>query len=140
MPCPLQGQLSRMMGEMRALYGAERLIRQELAEAELEKRELLELLKDLQPIRSQPPVRQASREQSQEEQQAPGWELNPELRRQRLREVSIHGCSLSLQSAQAIHTSNLPPSPQLGEGGRKGGSRSLSVDYTKRKSREVTVI
>lgn len=140
MPCPLQGQLSRMMGEMRALYGAERLIRQELAEAELEKRELLELLKDLQPIRSQPPVQQASREQSQEEQQAPGWELNPELRRQRLREASIHGSSLSLQSAQAKHTSNPPPSPQLGERGRKGGSRSMSVDYTKRKSREVTVI
>ncbi|KAJ0066047.1 hypothetical protein NL108_001277, partial [Boleophthalmus pectinirostris] len=43
----LKGQLSRVMCDVRALLGAERLRRQELAEAELEKRELLELLRDL---------------------------------------------------------------------------------------------
>uniref|UniRef100_A0A673B1P8 Ring finger protein 41, like n=1 Tax=Sphaeramia orbicularis TaxID=375764 RepID=A0A673B1P8_9TELE len=74
----LKGQLSRVMCDMRALLGAERLRRQELAEAELEKRELLELLRDL-------PTR-------------------------------------------------------MGERARKGGTRSLTLDCIKRKSREVTVI
>ncbi|KPP64585.1 E3 ubiquitin-protein ligase NRDP1-like [Scleropages formosus] len=44
----LKGQLSRVMSDVRALLGAERLHRQELEQAELEKRELLELLKSLQ--------------------------------------------------------------------------------------------
>uniref|UniRef100_A0A3Q3S6G9 Ring finger protein 41, like n=1 Tax=Mastacembelus armatus TaxID=205130 RepID=A0A3Q3S6G9_9TELE len=52
----LKDQLSRVMCDMRTLLGAERLRRQELAEAELEKRELLELLRDLQPTRSQHPT------------------------------------------------------------------------------------
>uniref|UniRef100_A0A087YH55 Ring finger protein 41, like n=1 Tax=Poecilia formosa TaxID=48698 RepID=A0A087YH55_POEFO len=77
----LKGQLSRVVCDMRALLGAERLRRQELAEVELEKRELLELLRDIQPTRS-----------------------------------------------------------QLGEGVRKGGTRSLTLDCIKKKSREVTVI
>uniref|UniRef100_H3DLZ0 Ring finger protein 41, like n=1 Tax=Tetraodon nigroviridis TaxID=99883 RepID=H3DLZ0_TETNG len=47
----LKGQLSCLMSDMRALLGAERLRRQELAEAEVEKRELLELLKEMQPSR-----------------------------------------------------------------------------------------
>ncbi|KAG9339386.1 hypothetical protein JZ751_023779 [Albula glossodonta] len=44
----LKGQLSRVMSDVRALMGAERLHRQEMEQAELEKRELLELLKSLQ--------------------------------------------------------------------------------------------
>ncbi|XP_035239958.1 RING finger protein 151 isoform X1 [Anguilla rostrata] len=44
----LKGQLLRVMSDVRALLGAERLHRQELEQAELEKRELLELLKSLQ--------------------------------------------------------------------------------------------
>lgn len=135
-----QGQLSRVMGDMRALLGAERLRRQELAEAELEKRELLELLKDLQPIRGQLPVEQAARDQNQGEQQTPRWELHAEPTRQQQREASLFASSLSLQSAQAINASGPPPSPQLGEGVRKGGTRSLTLDCIKRKSREVTVI
>ncbi|XP_059194411.1 RING finger protein 151 [Centropristis striata] len=131
----LKGQLSRVMCDMRALLGAERLRRQELAEAELEKRELLELLRDLQPIRSQNPVEQASREE-----QTFGWELQTEAIRHQQREVSLHASSLSLHSAQAINISGPPPSPQLGEGTRKGGTRSLTLDCIKRKSREVTVI
>lgn len=131
----MQGQLSRVMCDMRALLGAERLRRQELAEAELEKRELLELLKDLQPTRSQHPVEQVATEQ-----QTPGWEIHTKPTRHQQRESSLHASSLSLHSAQAINASGPPPSPQLGEGARKGGTRSLTLDCIKRKSREVTVI
>lgn len=136
----LQGQLSRVMCDMRALLGAERLRRQELAEAELEKRELLELLRNLQPTRSQHPVDEALRELHQGEQQTMGWELHTELTRHQPREASLHASSLSLHSAQAASTSGPPPSPQLGEGARKAGTRSLTLDCIKRKSREVTVI
>lgn len=115
------------MCDMRALLGAERLRRQELAEAELEKRELLELLRDLQPTRNL--GEQADRDQHQ-----------GELTRHQQREASLHSSSLSLHSAQAVHTAGPPPSPQLGEGVRKGGTRSLTLDCIKRKSREVTVI
>lgn len=123
-----QGQLSRVMCDMRALLGAERMRRQELAEAELEKRELLELLKGLQPIRGQLPVDQAA------------GDPHSEPIRQQQREATLHASSPSLQSAQAVTTSGPPPSPQLGEGARKGGTRSLTLDCIKRKSREVTVI
>lgn len=114
------------------MYGAERRVRQELAKAELEKRELLELLKDLQPIRAKLSGQQATRE--------PGSQDNNEPSRQLQNGVWTHGPSLSLQSAQATNTANRAPSPLLGDVGRKVGSRSLSLDYTKRKSREVTVI
>lgn len=114
------------------MYGAERRIRQELAKAELEKRELLELLKELQPIRAKLPGQQAPRE--------PGSQDNNEPSRQLQKGVWTHGSSVSLQSAQATNTAHRAPSPPAGDGGRKVGSRSLSVDYTKRKSREVTVI
>ncbi|KAK5922341.1 hypothetical protein CgunFtcFv8_019613 [Champsocephalus gunnari] len=125
----LKDQLSRVMCDMRALLGAERLRRQELAEAELEKKELLELLRDLQPIRSQQPV----------DHQTPGWELHTEPMRPQQREASLHASSLSLHSAQSPIT-GAPPSPLLGEGTRKGGTRSLTLDCIKRKNREVTVI
>lgn len=136
----MQGQLSRVMCDMRALLGAERLRRQELAEAELEKRELLELLRDLQPTRSQHPVEEAARGQHQGDQQTSGREPHTEATRHQQREASLHASSLSLYSAQAINISGPPPSPQLGEGPRKGGTRSLTLDCIKRKSREVTVI
>lgn len=119
------------MVEMRATYGAERRIRQELVKAELEKRELLELLKDLQPIRAKLPGQQAPRE--------PGGQDN-EPSRQLQKGAWTHASGLLLQSAQATNMANRAPSPPLGDGSRKVGSRSLSVDYTKRKSREVTVI
>lgn len=136
----LKGQLSRVMCDMRALLGAERLRRQELAEAELEKRELLQLLRDLQPTRSQNPTEQAARDQHQGEVQTSGWELHTEPTRHQQREASSHASSLSLHSAQSSHASGPPPSPQLGEVGRKGGTRSLTLDCIKKKSREVTVI
>lgn len=121
------------MVEMRAMYGAERRIRQELVKAELEKRELLELLKkDLQPIRAKLPSQQAPRE--------PGSQDNSEPSRQLQKGVWTHGSSLLLQSAQGTNTAHRDPSPPLGEGASRVGSRSLSVDYTKRKSKEVTVI
>ncbi|KAL6109193.1 uncharacterized protein ACO6RY_12385 [Pungitius sinensis] len=129
----LKVQLSCVMCDMRALLGAERLRRQELAEAELEKRELLELLRDMQPTRSQHPVEAASREQH------PGAQ-HTEPTRPKQREASLQASSLSLHSAQAVNVSGPPPSPQLGEGTRKGGTRSLTLDCIKRKSREVTVI
>nr|XP_015213227.1 PREDICTED: RING finger protein 151-like isoform X1 [Lepisosteus oculatus] len=44
----LKSKLSRVMSDVRTLMGAERLHRQELEQAELEKRELMELLKSLQ--------------------------------------------------------------------------------------------
>lgn len=110
------------------MYGAERRVRQELAKAEVEKRELLELLKDLQPIRAKLSGQQGPRE--------PGSQDNNEPSRQLQKGVWTHASSLSLQSAQATNTANRAPSPLLGDGGR----RSLSVDYTKRRSREVTVI
>ncbi|XP_051262293.1 E3 ubiquitin-protein ligase NRDP1 isoform X1 [Dicentrarchus labrax] len=137
----LMGQLSRVMCDMRALLGAERLRRQELAEAELEKRELLELLRDLQPTRSPHSTEQAARDERQGDQQTFGWELlHTEQTRHQQREAFLHASSLSLHSAQAINISGPPPSPQLGEGARKGGTRSLTLDCIKRKSREVTVI
>ncbi|XP_030012888.1 RING finger protein 151 [Sphaeramia orbicularis] len=134
----LKGQLSRVMCDMRALLGAERLRRQELAEAELEKRELLELLRDL-PTRSHPPTEPTARDEHQGTQQNPG-QLHKELTRHQQREASLHGSSLSLHSAPAVNASGPPPSPQVGERARKGGTRSLTLDCIKRKSREVTVI
>jgi len=123
---------------MRALLGAERLRRQELAEAELEKRELLELLRDLQPTTSRHPAEQPARDKHQEDQRLPGWDLHIESTRCQLREASLHASSLSLHSA--THAAGPPPSPQLGEGVRKGSTRSLTLDCIKKKSREVTVI
>lgn len=119
-PLPSQGQLSCLMSDMRALLGAERLRRQELAEAEVEKRELLELLKDLQPSRGRP--EQADRERDQGEQQTPQWELHSEPR------------------PQSTCAPGPPASPQPGEAARKGGTRSVTLECIKRKNREVTVI
>jgi len=136
----VQGQLFCVMCDMRALLGAERLRRQELAEAELEKRELLELLRDMQPTRSHRPVEQTSRDQHQEALQTSGRELHTEPTRHKQREASLYASSLSLHSAHAINISGPPPSPQLGEGTRKGGTRCLTLDCIERKSREVTVI
>nr|XP_020462880.1 E3 ubiquitin-protein ligase NRDP1-like isoform X2 [Monopterus albus] len=130
----LKGQLSRVMCDMRALLGAERLRRQELAEAELEKRELLELLRDLQPTRSHHPLLQAR------DQQIFRRELHSRSTRHRQREASLHASSLLLHSAQAVNLAESASSPQLGEGARKGGTRSLTLDCIKRKSRELTVI
>ncbi|KAM9851848.1 E3 ubiquitin-protein ligase PDZRN3 [Aulostomus maculatus] len=128
----LKAQLSRVINDMRALLGAERLRRQELAEAELEKRELLELLRDLQLTRSQPPVQQNPPDEPQGDQQISRWGLQ--------RKTSLHASCLSLHSSQGPTVSGPPPSPQLSEGTRKGGTRSLTLDSIKRKSREVTVI
>ncbi|XP_029928097.1 RING finger protein 151 isoform X2 [Myripristis murdjan] len=137
----LKGQLSRVMCDMRALLGAERLRRQELAEAELEKRELLELLRELQPIRSQQPVEQPTRDQHQGEQQPIGWDLNiDQPTRHQQRDASLQASTQSLLSVQSTSVLAPPPSPQLGEGLRKAGARSLTLDCIKRKSREVTVI
>ncbi|KAM3872811.1 uncharacterized protein rnf41l [Diretmus argenteus] len=137
----LKGQLSRVMCDMRALLGAERLRRQELAEAELEKRELLELLKHLQPTRSQQPIGQPITNQHQGDQQPTGWEHHgDEPMRHQQREASLQGSSQSLHSAQSINVPVPPPSPQLGDGPRKAGTRSLTLDCIKRKSREVTII
>lgn len=124
-----QGQLSCLMSDMRALLGAERLRRQELAEAEMEKRELLELLKDMQPSRGRLPVEQADRERNQGEQQTSQWELYGESRQEQ-RETTL----------QSMCASGPPASPQLGDIVRKGGTRSVTLDCIKRKSREVTVI
>lgn len=117
------------MSDMRALLGAERLRRQELAEAEVEKRELLELLKDMQPSRARPPGEKADRERNQGEQQTPQWELYSEPR-QPQREAPL----------QSMSAFGPPASPQLGDAVRKGGTRSVTLDCIKRKSREVTVI
>lgn len=117
------------MSDMRALLGAERLRRQELAEAEVEKRELLELLKEMQPSRGRPPVERADRERNQGERQTSPWEICGESRQQQ-RETAV----------QAMCASGPPASPQLGEVVRKGGTRSVTLDCIKRKSREVTVI
>lgn len=115
------------MSDMRALLGAERLRRQELAEAEVEKRELLELLRDMQPSRGRPPVGKADRERNQGEQQTSPWELYSESRQQQRETTSM--CAFGP-----------PASPQLGDAARKGGTRSVTLDCIKRKSREVTVI
>uniref|UniRef100_A0A1A7WPI0 Ring finger protein 41, like n=2 Tax=Iconisemion striatum TaxID=60296 RepID=A0A1A7WPI0_9TELE len=124
----LKGQLSRVICDMRALLGAERLRRQELAEAELEKRELLELLRDLQLTRS-PGGQQTS-----------SWEVHMESARHQHREDMLLSSCSSLQSAQAACAAGAPPSPQLGDRVRKGSTQSLTLDCIKRKSREVTVI
>lgn len=117
------------MSDMQALLGAERLRRQELAEAEVEKRELLELLKEKQPSRGRRPVEQADRERNQGEQQTSQRELFSESRLQQ-REASL----------QAMCASAPPASPQLRDVVRKGGTRSVTLDCIKRRSREVTVI
>lgn len=121
--------MSCLMSDMQALLGAERLRRQELAEAEVEKRELLELLKEKQPSRGRRPVEQADRERNQGEQQTSQRELFSESRQQQ-REASL----------QSMCASGPPASPQLRDVVRKGGTRSVTLDCIKRKSREVTVI
>ncbi|MED6274939.1 hypothetical protein CHARACLAT_021503 [Characodon lateralis] len=136
----LKGQLSRVMCDMRALLGAERFRRQELAEVELEKRELLELLRDIQPTRSQPPAEQAARDQPAGNQQIFSWEASTDPPRHQQSEASLHASCLSLHSAQALCAAGPPASPQLGEGVCKGGTRSLTLDCIKKKSRDVTVI
>ncbi|KAK2910261.1 RING finger protein 151 [Channa argus] len=134
-------QLSRVMCDMQALLEAECLRRQELAEAELEKRELLELLRELQPTRSQHYFKQADGNQHQEDLHTYGWELHTRPTRHQQREAFLPASSHSLHSAQVVNVSGPPPSPQLNEVVRKaGGTRSLTLDCIKRKSREVTVI
>lgn len=118
------------MSDMRALLGAERLRRQELAEAEVEKRELLELLRDMQPSRGRPPVGKADRERNQGEQQTSLWELYSESRQQQQKQ----------RETTSMCAFGPPASPQLGDAARKGGTRSVTLDCIKRKSREVTVI
>ncbi|XP_061144198.1 TNF receptor-associated factor 5 isoform X3 [Syngnathus typhle] len=136
----VKGQLSRVICDVRALLGAERLRRQELAEVELEKRELLELLRDLHPSRNQQSDDQLGQEQRQEEQQTPRWEPTYEPLRHHRRKTSLNLSSPSLHSSQALNGPGCPSSPQLGDGARKSGTRSLTLDCIKKKSREVTVI
>nr|XP_057940629.1 RING finger protein 151 isoform X1 [Doryrhamphus excisus]XP_057940630.1 RING finger protein 151 isoform X1 [Doryrhamphus excisus] len=140
----VKGQLSRVMGDMRALLGAERLRRQELAEVELEKQELLELLRDLHPAKCQQPVDQVAREAPQQgDQQTPVWEPSSQPSGHQRRKASLNLPGLSLHSSQALNASDPPPpppSPQLSDGARKSGTRSMTLDYIKKKSREVTVI
>ncbi|XP_068616681.1 RING finger protein 151 [Brachionichthys hirsutus] len=135
----LKGQLSLVMCDMRTLLGAERLRRHELAEAELEKRELLELLKDLQPIRSQHSANQLAKDQHQGDQETPEWNQHVEPASRLQREGSLVTPHVALRPAQAINISG-QPSPQLGGGARKGGTGSLTLDCIKRKTREVTAI
>lgn len=135
----LKDQLSRVMCDMRALLGAEHLRRQELAEAELEKRELLELLRDL-PKRSQPHTEGAAREPRRNNEKTCEWALLTESSRHLQREDTLHTSSLSLHSAQAINSAGPLLSPQLGDRAHRGGTRSLTLDCIKKKSREVTVI
>ncbi|XP_021164512.2 RING finger protein 151 isoform X1 [Fundulus heteroclitus] len=136
----LKDQLSRVMCDMRALLGAERLRRQELAEAEVEKRELLELLRDTQPTRRRPPAEQAGRDPPAGDRQASGWDAPTDPPGRERREAPLHASCLSLHSAQAPCAAGPPASPQPGEGLRKGSPRSLTLDCIRKKSREVTVI
>ncbi|XP_055083788.1 RING finger protein 151 [Periophthalmus magnuspinnatus] len=136
----LKGQLSRVMCDVRALLGAERLRRQELAEAELEKRELLELLRDL-PQRAHSPTDGAAKDQRDprpEHAQSSEWALLTESPRHQQRESPVHSSTLSLHSAQTLNAPGPPPSPQLTA--HRGSTRSLTLDCIKKKSREVTVI
>ena len=146
----MQGQLSRVMCDVRALLGSERLRRRELAEAELEKRELLELLRDLQPTRSQIPAEQPTRSQIPAEQpttiqhredpQPIWWELHREepMRHQQLEGVS-QVITQSASSGQCRGAVSTPPSPLTGEEPGESSTRSVTLDCIK-KNREVTVI
>nr|XP_046159338.1 RING finger protein 151-like isoform X4 [Oncorhynchus gorbuscha] len=134
----LKGQVSRVMCDVRALLGAERLRRQELAEADLEKRELLEMLRSLQPCRGQrnrdEPIRGLHQEdgtiRSQLQVEHPTRGL--------LRAGPTQASTQSLPSALPIPALYPPTSPQPGEGSRMARPRSLTLDCIK--SREVTVI
>lgn len=132
----LKGQLSRVMCDVRALLGAERLRRQELAEAELEKRELLEILRALQPTRRQETVEQQI--ESQQESKEPTWRGQPTRSLQR--DGAMQASTQSLPSVQSLSVLVPPTSPQMEAGPRKASSRSLTLDCIKRKNREVTVI
>lgn len=129
-----------MICDVHALIGAERLRRQELAEIELEKRELLELLRDLHPVRNQQSDDHLGRDHLQEDRQTSGRQATFQPLRQQRREASLNLPSVSLHSSQALNGPVCPPSPQSGEGGRKSGTQSLTLDCIKQKSREVTVI
>lgn len=143
----VKGQLSRVMCDVRALLGAERLRRQELAEAELEKRELLEILRALQqPIRRQDPIEQpiSSKQEVKQDVTEPTWReraTSPTMSQSNLqRDRVMQASTYSLPSVQSPSLLVPPTSPQLGEGTRKPGVRSLTLDCIKRKNREVTVI
>ncbi|XP_056142476.1 LOW QUALITY PROTEIN: RING finger protein 151 [Lampris incognitus] len=137
----LKGQLSRVMCDVRALFGAERLRRRELAEAELEKREL-ELLRDLQLFRSQQSSEQPARNRlHQGAQQLIGWKLpGDQLVRRPPWDPPLQGPSQPSTPAQSANVSAPILSPQMGEGSRKACTRSLTLDCVKRERREVTVI
>ena len=157
----MQGQLARVMCDVRALLGSERLRRRELAEAELEKRELLELLRDLQPTRSQIPAEQPTRSQILAEQptrsQIPAeqptaiqhredpqpiwWEIHREepMRHQQLEGFS-QGINQSASPGQCRGAVSTPPSPLMGEEPGESSTRSVTLDCIKKKHREVTVI
>lgn len=134
----LKGQVSRVVCDVRALLEAERLRRQELAEAELEKRELLEMFRSLQPFRGQrnrdKPIRGLHQEdgtiRSQHQVEHPTRGL--------LRAGPTQASTQSLPSALPTPALYPPTSPQPGEGSRKARPRSLTLDCIK--SREVTVI
>ncbi|KAM6968397.1 uncharacterized protein rnf41l [Aplochiton taeniatus] len=137
----LKGQMSRVMCDLCALLGAEHLRRQELAEAELEKRELLELLKDLQLTRGPQSADLPSRNQPQGDKQPTGRQPHGDQPTRIMQwEGSVQASAQSLPSAQSVNVLVPPTSPQLAEGLRKAGSRSLTLDCIKRKNREVTVI
>ncbi|XP_067094456.1 RING finger protein 151 [Osmerus mordax] len=117
----LKGQLSRVMCDVRALLGAERLRRQELVEA-------------MQPIRRQDTADQPIR--SQQEDQEPMWreQLTRGLQREAAKQASTQSLS-SAQSLLVLAQPLAPPlSPQLGDSPRK------ALDCIKKKNREVTVI
>ena len=117
----VQGQLLRVMCDVRALLGAERLRRQQVVEAEL---------RAMQPTRRQDTADQPIR--SQQENQEPMW--REQLTRGLKREAAMQASTQSLSSTQSLLVLASPSSPQLGEGPR------MAVDCIKKKNREVTVI
>ncbi|XP_055760589.1 RING finger protein 151-like isoform X2 [Salvelinus fontinalis] len=133
-----EGQVSRVVCDVRALLGAERLRRQELAEVELEKRELLETLRSLQPCRGQRNRDEPIRGLYQEDGPISSQHQVEHPTRGLLRAGPTQASTQSLPSALPTPALYPPTSPQPGEVSQKACPRSLTLDCIK--SREVTVI
>ncbi|KAL0985359.1 hypothetical protein UPYG_G00155910 [Umbra pygmaea] len=127
---------SRLDSQRRHMVQKESLLKsevedlKELSEAELEKKELLEMLRTLQPYRGQQHRDETVWGQHQVNQPTRGL----------LNEGPTQASSQPPPSASSNSTLAPPTSPKPGEGSRKVGPHSLPIDYVERKSREVTVI
>ncbi|XP_068180822.1 RING finger protein 151 [Antennarius striatus] len=136
----LKVELSFVVCDMTTLSAKELLRKQELEEAEVVKKELLVLLKDLQPFVRHHSLKQLAKDQHQRDHKIDEWVRQIEGANRHQRGVSFFTPRPQLLSAEAMNASGQSPPLRLGEGIHKRETRSLTPDGVKKNSQEVTMI